>query len=385
MSAALRDGLSIRPVADAAGRAAFVELVYAIYADDPQFVPPLRGEARGLIGGAATNPWFLHARAAFWLAYRGTVVVGRISAQIDELVLEHMGAGTGQWGMFECTDDAAAAAALFATAEDWLRAQGMTRALGPFSLSIWDEPGLLVEGFERPPTVMMGHHPKRYAALVTAAGYTGIKDLHTYEVSLESPFPEAFERIVAAGRKSSRVRVRDVDKSRFAQEAELILSILNDAWGANWGYVPLTQAEKDYIGKKLKPIVYEDLVQIGELDGEPVAFMIALPDLNELTRDLGGRLFPFNWAKLLWRMRKPRVRRIRVPLMGVRTTLQGSRFASLLTFQLIDSARRIANERYGAVRGEIGWILEDNGPMRSIADVIEAERTRTYRIYEKAL
>lgn len=372
-------------VTSAADRAAFVELIYRLYRDDPSFVPPLRGEARELIDGIRTNPWFEHGCAKLWLAKRDGQVVGRISAQIDTLVLSYMGPGIGHWGMFECIDDRSVSDALFDTAEGWLREQGMTQSMGPFSLSIWDEPGLLVDGFDRPPTVMMGHHLDYYARLIEARGYVGLKDLHTYELQIDKPFPDIVQKIVAASEKSGKIKTRMVDKSKFAEEAAIIMDILNDAWSSNWGFVPLTPLEVAHVGVKLKPIVYEDMIRIAEIDGEPVAFLISLPDLNEFTRDLGGRLFPFNWAKLLWRLRKPKVRRIRVPLMGVRKSLQGTRLASIMVFQMIEYIRRTAVENYGAKRGEIGWILEDNGPMRSIADVIEAEVTKTYRIFGRSL
>lgn len=377
--------IEIRPVATPADRRVFVDLPWTLFAHDPNWVPPLKSEVHGLIGGVKSNPWFEHAEAAFWLAYRDGKPVGRISAQVDQLVLKHMGAGTGQFGMFECIDDANVAKALLDTAEAWLKAKGMTRSLGPLSLSIWDEPGLLVDGFDLPPTVMMGHHLPYYAPLIEARGYAGVKDLYTYELPIEAGFPPAVGRIVAAAEKSSRIRMRNVDKSRFDAEAALILDILNDAWSDNWGFVPLTPSEVAYVGKKLKPIVFEDLIRICEVDGEPVAFMITLPDVNELTADLDGKLLPFGWAKLLWRLRKPKVRRMRVPLMGVRKTLQGSRLASFMAFLMIEHIRRAAVARYGAKQGEIGWILDDNGPMKSIADVIESKITKTYRVYEKPL
>ncbi len=380
----MRD-IRIVPVTSAADQARFVELVYRLYADDPHFVPPLRSEAKALIAGIKGNPWFEHGRAAFWLAMDGDTVVGRISAQVDSLVLAHMGAGTGHWGMFECIDDQRVADRLLDTAEAWLRGEGMVRAQGPFSLSIWDEPGLLVDGFAQPPTVMMGHHRPWYERLIEAHGYAGIKDLHTWGLRIDRPFPEMVQRIVAASERNPRLKTRPVDKTRFAEEAALVLDILNDAWATNWGFVPLTAAEIAFVGKKLKPIVFEDLVRVAEYDGVPVGFMIALPDINELTRDLGGRLFPFNWVKLLWRLRKPRVKRIRVPLMGIRKSLQGHRVASLMAFQMIEYIRRDSVANYGASEGEIGWILDDNGPMRSIADAIDSKVTRTYRIYERAL
>jgi hypothetical protein len=372
-------------VHNAADRRRFIELPYRLYADDPHFVPPLRSEAKALIGGLAGNPWFEHAHNQLWLAVRNGEVVGRISAQIDNLVLAHIGAGLGHWGLFECIDDQAVAKLLFDTAEEWLRQQGMTRAQGPFSLSIWDEPGLLVEGFDRPPTVMMGHHLPYYARLIEARGYVGVKDLHTWGLRIDQPFPEMVQRIVAASERNSRLVTRPVDKSRFTEEAALILDILNDAWSTNWGFVPLTPAEVAFVGKKLKPIVFEELIRIAEYDGVPVGFMISLPDINELSRDLGGNLFPFGWAKLLWRLRAPKVKTIRVPLMGIRKSLQGHRVASLMAFQMIEYIRRDAVANFGASEGEIGWILDDNGPMRSIADAIDSKVTRTYRVFEKAL
>jgi hypothetical protein len=379
--------LNIRPVIDNAGRKAFVDLPWTLYAKDPNWVPPLKSEVHGLID-PKLNPWFGHAEAAFFFAERDGKAVGRISAQVDRLVLgmpeeQGGGPGTGHWGMFEAAD-AAVAAALIERAEQWLRGRGMTRAMGPFSLSIWDEPGLLVMGHDHPPTVMMGHHLPAYRKWVEDAGYEGVKDLYTYELDIAREMP-IIQRIVAGGERNSRIVVRKVDKSRFSEEAAIILGILNDAWSDNWGFVPLTDAEIAYAGKKLKPIVFEDLIRVAELEGEPVAFMITLPDLNEMTRDLNGSLLPFGWAKLLWRLRKPRVRTMRVPLMGVVKRLQGSRMASQLAFMLIESIRRASVANYGATRGEIGWILEDNAGMRSIAEATDSFINKTYRVYEKAL
>jgi hypothetical protein len=306
------------------------------------------------------------------------------SAQVDELVLEHMGAGTGQWGMFEALD-AEAAARLLSTAENWLRAQGMTRALGPFSLSIWDEPGLEIKGHGEPPTVMMGHHRPEYRQWIEAAGYSKAKDLLTYELDIRDWRDERIGRLIAAGERNPRIRIRRVDKSRFAEEAHVILTLLNDAWSGNWGFVPLTEAEIAYAGKKLKPIIYEDLVRVAEVDGEPAAFMLVLPDVNELIRDLDGRLFPFGWAKLLWRLRNPRTRRARVPLMGVASRLHNTRLASQLAFMLIEHIRRDAVGTFGIEVGEFGWILEDNRGMLSIAELPGAEVNHVFRIYEKAL
>jgi hypothetical protein len=374
---------SIRPVVSKADRKQFVDFAWEVYANDPAWIPPLKDEVHGLLD-PKKNPWFEHARAQLWLAERGGKVVGRITAQVDELVLEHMGAGTGQWGFLDALDGGTAAA-LIDTAEDWLRAQGMTRALGPFALGVWDEPGLEIEGNDQPPTVMMGHHLPGYAAWIEAAGYAKAKDLVTYELDITSWNDPLIDRLIAAGERNPRIRIRMVDKSRFNEEARLILNILNDAWSNNWGYIPLTEAEIAYAGKKLKPIIYNELVRVAEYDGKPVAFMLTIPDINELTADLNGELFPFNWIKLLWRLRKPRTRRLRVPLMGVAKELQGSRVASQLAFMMIESTRRDAVTKFGATHGEFGWILEDNKGMLSIAQLPGAHINHRFRIYEKAL
>ena len=375
--------LATRPVRTKADRKAFVDFAWDVYRDDPAWVPPLKDEVHGLLD-PKKNPWFGHAKAELWLAERGGKVVGRISAQVDQLVLEHMGAGTGQWGMFEALDGDAAEA-LIKVAEDWLRTEGMTRALGPISLSIWDEPGLEIEGFDEPPTAMMGHHRPEYQAWVEAAGYAKAKDLITYALNIEHWDDPLINRLIAAGERNPRINIRMVDKSRFDDEAALILNLLNVAWSHNWGFVPLTPAEIRYAGKKLKPIIFNQLVRVAEVDGEAVAFMLTIPDINELTRDLNGELFPFNWIKLLWRLRKPRTRRLRVPLMGVAKKLHGTRMASQLAFMMIEFTRRDAVTKFGATHGEFGWILEDNKGMLSIAQLPGAEVNHRYRIYEKRL
>jgi len=379
----MASNVTVRPVETKADKKAFVNLAWDVYRDDPAWVPPLKDEVHGLIT-PGKNPWFEHAKAKFWLAERGGKVVGRISAQVDELVQEHMGQGTGQWGMLESLDGDAAAA-LIATAEAWLRDEGMARALGPISLSIWDEPGLEIEGFEEPPTAMMGHHRPEYREWIEKAGYEKAKDLLTYEVEIAHWSDPKINRLIAAGERNKRIRIRMVDKSRFNEEARLILNLLNDAWSNNWGYVPLTESEIAYAGKKLKPIIYNELVRIAEYDGEPVAFMITLPDINELIKDLNGELFPFNWMKLLWRLRKPRTRRARVPLMGVAKKLHHTLLASQLAFMLIEFTRRDCVGKFGIETGEFGWILEDNKGMLSIAELPGARINHRYRIYEKAL
>ncbi|MFM9976733.1 MAG: N-acetyltransferase [Sphingomonadaceae bacterium] len=378
----------IRPVVTKADRKAFVDLPSRLYADDPAWVPPLKDEVHALIT-PGRNPWFEHGEAQLFLAEANGRITGRISAHIDHLALaqppeQGMGPGTGNWGLIEAEDEATAAA-LIAAAEDWLRARAMTRILAPISLSMWDEPGLLVKGHDHPPTVMMGHHSPAYEGWIERAGYAGVKDLLTYEIPIEIDFPPLVQRIVASGERNPRIVIRRVNKRKFDAEAKLILGILNDAWSSNWGFVPITDSEVAQVGKKLKPIVYEDLIRVVEVDGEAVAFMITLPDINEKLKGFGGSLFPFNWAKLLWWLRAPQVRTTRVPLMGVIKRLQSTRLASQLAFMLVEFTRRDATTRYGATRGEFGWVLDDNGPMRSVGEAINGRINKVYRIYLKAL
>ena len=384
----MTDPLSIRPIASTRDRKAFVDLPFRLYAGDPNWVPPLKSEALGMIT-PEKNGWYSHAEAQLFLAEEGGRVVGRISAHIDTLALtmpaeQGFGPGVGQWGSMEAEREDVFLA-LLARAEDWLRGKGMSRALGPISQSIWEEPGVLVEGFDHPPTIMMGHARPEYQAWIEAAGYAVEKRLLCYELDITEEFPPIVQRIIKSGEKNDRIRIRQVDKRRFEEEAAIILHILNDAWSDNWGFVPLTPPEIKDVGVKLKPIVFNDLIRIAELDGKPVAFMITLPDLNEAIGPLKGSLLPFGWAKLLWFLRAPKVRTMRVPLMGVVKELQSSRMASQLAFMMIEYIRRASITRYGASRGEIGWILEDNQGMRSIAETINSRVNKVYNVYGKAL
>jgi hypothetical protein len=388
MAAHSQGPVSIHPVKDKADKREFVELAFRLNRGDPAWVPPLKNEAFDLLT-PGKNPWFEHGKAQLFLARRDGRTAGRISAHVDFLALEQpasqgMGPGTGNWGLLEA-EDAEVAHALIVSAEDWLRGQGMNRALGPLSISIWDEPGLLVEGFDTPPTIMLGHNSPLYQGWIEAEGYRPVKKLFNYAVDIVDGFPPLVNRIVAAGEKNERIRIRRVDKRKFDAEAQLIMGILNDAWSDNWGFVPLTDSEIAYVGKKLKDIVFEDLIRVAEVDGEAVAFMIVLPDLNELLIGMDGSLFPFNWARLLWWLRKPKSKRLRVPLMGVVKKLQNSRMASTLAFMMIEYIRRDGVAKYGAEQGDIGWVLDDNQGMNAVADAINATVNRVYQLYDKPL
>ena len=379
---------SVTPVAGKGDLKAFIDLPYRLYANDPHWVPPLKAEVREQItpGG---NPFFEHATVQLFLARRGGIVVGRISAHIDRLALaqppeQGSGPGTGNWGMMEA-EDAAVMAALIARAEEWLRGQGMTRVIAPMSLSVWEEPGLLVKGFDHSPTVMMGHHDPRYRGWIEALGYHPVKSLVTYDLEVQNGLPPLIDRIVASGERNPKIRIRQVDLKRFDEEAALILSILNDAWSGNWGFVPITDSEVAYTGRKLKPLVKADLILVAELEGEPVAFMMTLPDINPVVKKLAGRLYPFGWARLLWWLRRPTDATMRVPLMGVLKRLQSSRLASQLAFMMIEYTRRVAVAKYGTRRTEMGWVLDDNQGMNAIAHAIGSTVNKEYLIYAKEL
>lgn len=378
----------IEPVEGKKGRKRFVDLGRAFAARVPNSVPQLRSEQLELVD-PAKNPFFGHAHAQLYLCLRDGKPVGRISAHIDELALtmpaeQGFGPGTGMFGYFDAEDEDVAHALLF-TAENWLRTEGMTKVLGPISMSIWEEPGLLVKGQENPPVIMMGHHPAHYQGWIEGAGYTRAKTLYTYDLGITDEFPPLVQRIVASGERSSKINVRQVRKKDWDSEVEAILGILNDAWSDNWGFVPLTPAEVAYTGKKLRPLIHEELNMIAEVDGRPVAFMLTFPDINHVLAKIGGKLLPFGWVHLLRWLRSPKDGDMRVPLMGVLKEYQNSRLASQLAFMMISSIRHNATGKYGSTHAEIGWILEDNQGMVAIADAINSSINREYAIYQKHL
>ena len=378
----------IEPVTDKRGRAAFVDLGRRFAAQVPHSVPQMRSEQIELVT-PGKNPFFGHADVQLFIAYRAGEPVGRISAHIDHLALDvpaeqGLGPGTGMFGYFDA-DDEAVAGALLDRAESWLRDKGMTRVLGPISMSVWEEPGLLVRGQDHSPMLMMGHHPEHYAGYITGHGYEAAKRLYTYDLDITQSYPPLVQRIVKSGERNPRIRVRPVDLDQYQREIAIILEILNDAWSDNWGFVPLTDAEVKHTGKKLRPLIHPQLNRIAELDGEPVAFMMTLPDVNDLFARTGGKLFPFGWLTTLRWLRTPRGAGMRVPLMGVRKRLHNSRLASQLAFMMISEIRAHAAGDFKSKRAEIGWILENNQGMVAIADMLDSSINREYLIYQKTL
>ncbi len=371
-------------MSSAAEREAFIELPYSVQGSDPNWVPPLRLERRQHID-PRRNPWFEHAEATFFLAWRGGRPVGRISAQLDRRARALNPDSPAQFGMLEAeAKDKATISALLAAAEGFGRERGSDRLQGPFSLSINDECGLLVEGFDSPPAMMMGHAPPDYARALEELGYRKAKDLITYELSLDPALPEVVRRALQRSTIPGTVIARPLRMSRFHEEIRNLASIFNDAWSDNWGFVPFTEAEVGHLATSLRPLIRPDLVSFAELDGKPVGVFAAVPDLNVAIRDFGGRLLPFNWAKLLWRIKTDRVRRFRVPLAGVLKTHQGGFSSAEIVYRMFAQVRTALLSR-GFTGGEVGWILEDNLRMRRIIEAAGGQVRKTYRIYEKSL
>jgi hypothetical protein len=360
-------------------RSDFLRVPWPLYADDPAWVPPLLLERRLQLW--RRRPYFAHARAAFWVAYRGTRPVGRISAQVDRLHLERHRDGAGFFGFLEAEDDAEVFAALSSHAEAWLRSQGLTCVRGPFDLSINEECGLLIDGFGTPPMIMMRHGRPYYAARLEACRYRPVKDLLAYRLTDSVELTPLMRAAIA---KLEDVRVRPLRRSRLREDLGILRDIFEDAWADNWGFVPFTAAEFEELGWVLRFVVDDDFVQIAEVAGEPAAMLVLLPNVNELTRDLHGRLLPLGWARLLVRLLRRRARTGRVALMGVRKRYQRTPLGLGLACLVIDTVRRAGRAR-GLEEVELSWILEDNLGVRRILEALGGDPYKRYRIYEKAL
>lgn len=358
----------------------FLRLPERIYADDPAWVAPLLLEQKQRV--FHNKPLFAHCEVRRWVAYRDGAPVGRITAQLDQLQPAVDGGKVGYFGMLEAVDDRGVFEALFDTAQGWLRERGAAWIRGPYNLSINEEIGLLVENFDAPPFIMMGHAPRYYQAHIEALGFAGVKNLLTYKVRPDFVAPEVMEKLATRARR--QVTVRPFNRKAKAAEFEAMRDIFNDAWSENWGFVPFTHAEFEEVAKTLTLLLPDDYIQVAEIDGRPVAFITALPNINELIGDLRGHLFPFGWAKLLWRLKVKGPRSTRVALMGVRKEYQYSRLGPTLAFLVIDAVRKEMSRR-GVQTVEMGWILEDNDGMRHIIEAIGSDIYKRYRVYQKKL
>lgn len=380
--AGARVAIEVRPVENRRELRAFVTFPYRLYADDPAWVPPLLSEQRHQF--SPRSPFFQHATVQPWVAYRDGQPVGRISAQIDDLRAARYADATGHFGVLEAVDDPAVFAALLGAAEDWLRARGMRRVIGPFNLSINGDVGVMVEGFEHPPVFLTGHGRPYYDARVQALGYHKVKDVMAYSLDPTATPPRTMVESARRARESARVRIRPIDKSRLRSEMALISEVFNDAWEHNWSFVPFTETEFAEIGSALKYVVPHEFVQFAEVDGETAAMLVIVPNLNELIDDLGGRLLPLGWLKLLRRLRSRPPRSARVALMGVRQRFQDSTLAMALVFGLIEAVRDPILARQMRYL-EMGWVLEDNFALLRLMSLLGGHRYKTYRVYQKSL
>ena len=368
------------PVTDRRGLAQFVQVPWLVYADDPAWVPPLLIERLEAL--SAKEPFFLHARWQAWIALVDGVAVGRISAQIDQLYLDRYPDRSGYFGMLDAIDDPAVFAALFTTAEAWLRERGMERVVGPFNLGVNQEVGLLCEGYETSPFFLMGHARPYYHARVEALGYRGCQDMLAYLLDTQYQDNPRIARLRA--RLSKKVKIRILDRKHKQQELALLRDIFNDAWSGNWGFVPFTEAEFEHIGSQLLLFLPKDFVLIAEVNDEPAGFIVLVPNLNEIIKDLNGRLLPFGWLKLLWRLKVKFPTTARVPLMGVRRQMHNTALGPGIATMLIEELGQSAH-RAGVRVNELSWILDTNVGMRSIIERIGGKVSKRYRMYEKAL
>lgn len=371
----------IKPVLSKSDLDLFIRLPGLLYRNDPHWIEPLHFERRQHL--SPKNPVFGHLKWQAWTAWAGDKPVGRITAQVDTLHRQLHGNDTGHFGMLEAIDDPAIFESLMSTAESWLRQEGAHRITGPFNLTINEESGLLVEGFDEPPCALMGHSKPYYGTRIEGLGYQPAVDLLAYWMRTdELNFPPPIRRMM--DRVRDRVTIRALNRKNFQAEVKILRDIFNDAWANNWGYIPFTEAEFEELGKNLKLLVPGDLLYIAEVDGEPSAFIVALPNINEAIAPLKGRLLPFGWLRLLWKMKVQGVSTARVPLMGVRQMHQHSRLGPTLALLLIE-ALYTPFVKHGIQALEMSWILESNTGMRNILEHIGAYIYKRYRVYEKRI
>ena len=376
MSAAV----AVYPVTNRHELRKFIDIPWLVYVDDPMWVPPLRLERRWHF--SKSNPFFEHGEWQAWIAYRNNQPVGRISAQIDQLHRQRYGADTGHFGLLESVNDKEVFAELIQTAEKWLAERGTKHVSGPYNFSINQECGVLVSGFDTPPMVMMPHSPKWYGQLLEEQGYYPLKDMFAYLMQVDMEVPKIVRNLM--GKFSERLRIRVLRRNQLKVEMEIIRSIFNDAWSDNWGFIPFTEAEFSELGSTFRFLLKDEYFQIVEVDGVPAAFMVALPNLNEIFAKLNGNLFPFGWFQLIKQVKFGRFRTGRIPLMGVRKQFRNTPLGATIAFMMVAAIRKFGISR-GFREIEMSWILEDNKSMRRIIEMAGNREYKRYRIFGKTL
>jgi GNAT superfamily N-acetyltransferase len=360
--------------------AQYIRFPFELYRGNPHWVPPLLMERRNFLN-AQKNPVYEYAEIQPFLARRGGTVVGTITALRNRRFGEFHPAErhVGFFGLYECRDDAAASSALLGAAAKWLKTRDATVMRGPTNFTTNDVLGLLIEGFDDDPAILMPYNPPYYAAQLEAFGLRKVKDLYAFEIKAEAckgQLEQLANRVLARG----RVSVRPVSLARWDEELAFVRRCYNEAWARNWGFVPWTDRELAALAKELKPLIDPRLAFVGEVDGEPAAILIAVPDANEALKLARGRLFPLGLLKILWRIKVTGCKRLRVLALGVLPKYRRLGLDGLLIQRTIENGMPL-----GYRRAELGWILEDNEAMLRPLKHIDAERTKAYRVYDCAL
>ena len=364
------------PVRSNSDRRAFIDLPFRLYRRDSYWVPPLRSDVTELLD-PRRHPFYHHAEVQPFLARVGGRVVGRIAAIKNDLHVAHHHEPVGFFGFFECERDPAVAAALFDAAGGWLAGRGLQVMRGPASPSLNEECGLLVQGFDSSPTVMMPYNPPWYADLIEGYGFRKAKDLLAYLANYVNP-PDRLVRMSEALARRHKITIRPLDKRHYWDDVERARTIYNAAWEKNWGFIPMTDAEFTHMAKKMRPVVDAALVAFAHVDGQLAGFALTLPDVNRALKHMGGRLLPFGWIKGLWYGRRPGF--ARVLALGVLQQYRRTGAAEMLYLYLI----RTGLSR-GIPAGEFSWVLEDNTVMRAGLEKIGGQVYKTYRLYDRPL
>jgi hypothetical protein len=374
----------VTPVEGKSDLKAFIDLPKRLYTGRPGYTAHLNSERQEAYS-PKKNPLFQHVEVQFFLARRAGKVVGRISAQIDKAYLERYKDSTGHIGSIVAEDDLAIFQALFKEAEAWLRARGMIRATGPFSLSVNEEVGLLVWGFDSRSILLVPWDPPYAGPRVEACGYKKIKDVFSYDYDVQNAPETIGRKLLGRAGVGDRVKVRTLNMKMFDAEVRTLVGVFNDAWSDNWGFVPFTQAEIDHAAKAFGPVIIPELVVFIDVDDETVAFIVALANLNEAIDGFNGALNPINLVKLLWRLKIAGTESMRVPLMGVKKKFRNHPLMGAgLAMMAIDVLRQ-NGKKMGKKTAELGWILEDNKATNNIIRSVGGVHYKTHRIYEKAL
>lgn len=356
----------------------FIRFPYNHYSGDKYWVAPLLTEQKKLLD-KKKNPFYNNAEIALFSAKQNGAPAGRIAAIIDHRYNRFHQTKTGFFGFFESVDSTGVADLMFRAAEGWLRERGMEDVLGPANPGMMDEIGILVKGFDRYPSILMPYHKPYYDQLISGAGYRKEMDLLTYDVTQDSVDRERANRAIGIVRKRlPGIGIRKINLRKIEKEVKIIRDLFNAAWQNNWGFIPLSEEEFDALAADLKTIVDNDFAHIAEIDGEPVAFSVALPDYNQIFRKMNGKLFPFGIFKILWNRKK--INKVRTALMGVKPEFQGRGIDALLHREAIENGLK-----KGVYSSEVGWILENNIQMIRTAERLGGVNNKTYRMYSKKL